>query len=168
MVHEGILSSDFIFPHFAPMLLHINLWNLRRGVPSDQSIGVEVNYLKDLFRLWYALCHTKCQSSIYTTFQSKEACILSDRVSTILSYGIIWQRLKCGSDCFINIQIFFQLARDQKVVSRVSENGLENKHQGSGFLLPPLLWCHNLNHVLAWTMTWPRDFFCSCLVCGKI
>lgn len=72
-------------------------------------------------------------------FQSKEACILSDCVSTILNYGIIWQRLKCGSDCFINIQIFFQLDRDQKVVSHVSENGLENKHQGSGFLLPAVL-----------------------------
>lgn len=62
-------------------------------------------------------------------FQSKEACILSDGVSTIQSYGIIWQRLKCRSDCFISIQIFFQLDRDQKVVSCVSENGLENKYQ---------------------------------------
>lgn len=70
-------------------------------------------------------------------FQSKEACILSDCVSTVQSYGIIWQRLKCRSDCFISIQIFFQLDRDQKVVSCVSENGEENKYQGgSSFLLP--------------------------------
>lgn len=72
-------------------------------------------------------------------FHSKEASILSDGVSNILSYGIIWQRVKWGSDCFINIQIFFQLDRDQKVVLHVSENGLENKHQVSGFLLTALL-----------------------------
>lgn len=76
---------------------------------------------------------------VSTHFQSKEASIPSDCISSILSYGIIWQRLKWGSDCFINIQIFFQLDRDQKVVLHVSENGLENKHQVSGFLLTALL-----------------------------
>lgn len=65
-------------------------------------------------------------------FQSKDACILSDCVSALQSYGFIWQRLKCRSDCFISIQIFFQLDRDQKVVSSVSENGLEYKYQGVG------------------------------------
>lgn len=85
----------------------------------------------------YVTKNAKIVSTLH--FQSKEVCILSDSVSAILSYGIIWQRLKWGSDCFINIQIFFQLDRDQKVVLPVSENGLENKHQGSGFLLPDLL-----------------------------
>lgn len=105
-------------------------------------------------------------------FQSKDACILSDCVSALQSYGFIWQGLKCRSNCFISIQIFFQLDRDQKVVSSVSENGLEYKYRRAGaggvrFPSLALLWCHDLNHSLAWMMIWPRDFLCSCLVCGK-
>lgn len=173
MVHEGTLSSRFIFPHFAPGLLHINLQNFRWGVSHDQSSGVGVNYLKDPLWPRRALCHffsPEAEAVSPLHFQSKDACILSDCVSALQSYGFIWQGLKCRSDCFISIQIFFQLDRDQNVVSSVSENGLEYKYRragvgGSGFLA--LLWCHDLNHSLAWMMIWPRDFLCSCLVCGK-
>lgn len=158
----------FHFPPFAPMWLRINLWNLSWGSPVIKVLGWEWIISKVSFspEMPYVIQNAKRASTLH--FQSKDACILSDCVSTVLSYGIIWQRLKCGSDCFINIQILFQLDRDQKVVLRVSENGLESKHQGSGFLLPAVLWCHNLNHVLAQTMISPRDFFCSCLVCGTI
>lgn len=173
MVHEGTLSSRFIFPHFAPGLLHINLRNFCWGVSHDQSFGVGVNYLKDPLWPRRALCHffpPEAEAVSPLHFQSKDACILSDCVSALQSYGFIWQGLKCRSDCFISIQIFFQLDRDQNVVSSVSENGLEYKYRragvgGSGFLA--LLWCHDLNHSLAWMMIWPRDFLCSCLVCGK-
>lgn len=82
----------------------------------------------------YVIQNAKRASTLH--FQSKEACILSDCVSTVLSYGIIWQRLKCGSDCFINIQILFQLDGHQKVVLRVSENGLESKTSGVRFPSP--------------------------------
>lgn len=175
MVHEGTLSSRFIFLHFAPGLLHINLGNFCWGVSHDQSFGVGVNYLKDPLWPRRALCHffpPEAETVSPLHFQSKDACILSDCVSVLQSYGFIWQGLKCRSDCFISIQIFFQLDRDQKVVSSVSENGLEYKYRragGGGVRFPSLalLWCHDLNHSLAWMMIWPRDFLCSCLVCGK-
>lgn len=137
-VHWVLISISF--PIFAPGLMHINFRNFSWGVSHDQSFGMGVNYLSEPLQPQYARCHflLKAKAVSPLRFQSKEACIPSDCVSNVQSYGIIWQRLKCRSDCFISIQIFFQLDRDQKVVSCVSENGEENKYQGgSGFLLPP-------------------------------
>lgn len=151
--HASSITQDFLwftkvhwvlvsfFPYFAPGLLHINLWNFSWGGLSRSKFWGGSKLSQDPLWPQRALCHFFSPESEVVSplhFQSKDACILSDCVSALQSYGFIWQRLKCRSDCFISIQIFFQLDRDQKVVSSVSENGLEYKYRGrSGFLLWP-------------------------------